>query len=323
MPVKTSARPRPPLRLGLLGTGSHCRREHLPALRAYCRQHPSAVTLQAVCDLDEAAAREVAGDLGFAAVYTDMDAMLARENLDAVIAVTPVAATAAVAKRIMREGIPLLMEKPLGTSLAEARSVVETYDRKKCPVMVGLNRRFDPVLVEASAWVHGRDIRSFLVRLHRVDRTEKGFIADVLPHPLDFLSSVLGPLSLESLFPHGGGMGASFSCVLRAGSTVSGILECLPHTAAWRERYAFSGPGFHVEADSLCRCEAKAAGEEAFHYERPPGVEGGTTYGETRAFLEGVRTGNLGGPDPAEVLHSMEVARSIEERLYGSHPSTA
>jgi predicted dehydrogenase len=265
----------------------------------------------AVCDLNRESAEEVASRLRFHRTYTDLEVMLEQEALDALIAVTPTRATAAVSMRLMETGIPLLMEKPLGTSLAQAEKVVAKARTTACPVTVGLNRRFDPVLVEAMRWARGREVRSFMVRLHRRGRTEEGFIEDVLPHPLDFLQHHLGPFEIRMVIPHGPGNGEAFSALLKSANGANGLLECLPHSAKWRETYAFHGPGFQVEARSLEGCDGFAEDGSAFHFERPEGVPGNPTYRETAAFLEGVRAGKLPGPHPAEVLEAMRRAASI------------
>lgn len=299
------------LPIGLLGVGSHSRREHIPALEACLQQKGSRFYLKAVCDLDADAAGSIASRLGAQTTYSSLPQMLASEKLAGLIAVTPTPATASVATTVMQAGLPLLMEKPLGVNMDEAQLVVDTCLQTGAKVMVGLNRRFDPVLQQTKRWLQDRPIQSFMVQLHRSNRLEKGFCKDVLPHPVDFLQSVLGPLQLNKVIAHQPGAGEAFTAFLQAGQSTHGVLQCLPHSAKWREEYSFAGPGFQIRAHSMDQCTGYAAGESAFTFQRDGGIEGSPTYQETRAFLQGLLNDHLPGPSPAEVIEAMRITNLI------------
>ena len=268
------------------------------------------ISLQAVCDLDLNAAQDVASEMGFAEAHCDLHSLLRSRPLDAIIAVTPAPATAEVAGRIMEAGIPLLMEKPLGVNLEEARQIAATASRTRTPVMVGLDRRFDPVLTRTAEWLRGRPTRWVSIRLHRKGRTETGFIEDVIIHSLDVLAGLFRSVEVERVLSAGADMGEGFLATLKLGPSVQGTLECLPNCGHWVESYTFSGPGFQVEARSREGAEGRADGEPAFHYDPPADGRGRSTYGETRAFLDGVLSGFLPGPNPEEVIKtSAQVAQ--------------
>ena len=112
------------IRVAVIGAGSHSRGHHLPALKHLCETHPSRFAAAAVCDLNGTAAEDAAREYGFTRSYLSVDDMLREIKPDACIAVTPVSATADVCRRIAGEGIPLLMEKPPGRDIAEARRLI-------------------------------------------------------------------------------------------------------------------------------------------------------------------------------------------------------
>ena len=129
------------LTLGIAGAGL-IGRAHIERMRrsAECR-------LAAIADPGPEAAA-YAGSLGVAH-YADLDVMLAAERLDGVIVATPNAAHAPNALSCIGRGLPVLIEKPLAESLANAERIVEAAERAGVPVLVGHHRRHNPILQQA------------------------------------------------------------------------------------------------------------------------------------------------------------------------------
>jgi predicted dehydrogenase len=250
------------IRVGLLGAGSHSRREHIPALER-CRGD---IELTAICD------PRVTELFGFRRHCRSLDELLAVRP-DAILAITPVEVTAEIAQRIIAAGIPLLMEKPLGRTLEEARQVCAAAAGK--PVMVSMNRRFDPVIVAARQWLVDRPIESARATLVRHNRPAAGFVEDVGLHAVDTLRFLTGRVGAMTLVPNGG---------------------------HWVETYEVFGPGYHVEAQATQRCRIWDAGKLVVDV---PG-QGTGTYEETVAFLRAVAGQQPFSPTPADVLASME-----------------
>ncbi|WP_406445478.1 Gfo/Idh/MocA family oxidoreductase [Streptomyces sp. NBC_01613] len=96
-----------PLRVAVLGTADIARRRVLPALA----KDPD-VELTAVASRSGARAREVAGRYGCAAV-TSYDAVLGRDDVDAVYVPLPVSLHAEWTRRALDAGKHVLAEKPL------------------------------------------------------------------------------------------------------------------------------------------------------------------------------------------------------------------
>ncbi len=130
-----------PLSLAIAGAGL-IGRAHVERVRRSgdCR-------LAAIADpLPEAAA--YAGALGVVH-YAELEAMLAAERLDGVIVATPNIAHAPNALACIARGLPVLIEKPLAESLANAERIVEAAERAHVPVLVGHHRRHNPILKQA------------------------------------------------------------------------------------------------------------------------------------------------------------------------------
>ncbi|MFC7205358.1 Gfo/Idh/MocA family protein [Haloferax namakaokahaiae] len=86
---------------------------HLSALERNPRTN-----LVAICDIDEGRANDVAAQYGIKP-YTDLDEMLETEDLDWVHICTGVQTHVALAKKAIDKGVPVMIEKPITTTLEE------------------------------------------------------------------------------------------------------------------------------------------------------------------------------------------------------------
>lgn len=101
------------------------------------------VELVAVCDVRKAAADELAARTG-AAAYSDYRALLGRDDVDAVSVCTPDGLHREPCELALRAGRPVLVEKPIATSVADAEAIVEAASRAGTVLLVGHCLRFDP-----------------------------------------------------------------------------------------------------------------------------------------------------------------------------------
>jgi predicted dehydrogenase len=83
--------------------------------------------------------------------------MVEREQPDGIVCCASFDAVADVAVRLIPTGLPLLVEKPPGTSLAEFEALCELAFEHGTPLMVGLNRRHYSVLQQALEHAGGRE----------------------------------------------------------------------------------------------------------------------------------------------------------------------
>ncbi|MFA0774241.1 MAG: hypothetical protein KEFWMYNX_002279, partial [Candidatus Fervidibacter sp.] len=88
------------LRIGVIGTGDVARKNYLPNLH----DPEAGIILQAVCDRVRERA-EIGRQFGAQAVYTDVAEMLAREELDLVLVLTPLLTHAPIVRQVLQAGV--------------------------------------------------------------------------------------------------------------------------------------------------------------------------------------------------------------------------
>lgn len=108
-----------PLRAAVIGAGYWG-----PNLARNFRGSPD-WDLVAVCDLDESRARKVVGDRSTVEVMTSVDELLARDDVDAVAIATPAGTHARLALAALDAGKHVVVEKPIASTSADARRMVE------------------------------------------------------------------------------------------------------------------------------------------------------------------------------------------------------
>lgn len=122
-------------RIGLVGCGRAAERIYLPAFGRV-----DTARLVAVAD-PSPDRRTIVADAADALGFATAEEMLSECELDAVIVATPPETHAELVEEALRADRAVLVEKPLASTLADARRLadaVETVDR---PVLVGFNRR--------------------------------------------------------------------------------------------------------------------------------------------------------------------------------------
>ncbi|MCL6454878.1 MAG: Gfo/Idh/MocA family oxidoreductase [Alicyclobacillus sp.] len=115
-------------------------------------------TLTAVSDALPEVAERVARELDVPTWSTNPDELIARDDVDAVIVVTPTDTHAAFAKRVASAGKALFLEKPLTLDLQEAGEVVKAVQQSGILCQIGFMRRFDPAYAHARNRILAGDI---------------------------------------------------------------------------------------------------------------------------------------------------------------------
>jgi len=122
------------MRIGLVGAGWWAREVHAPAF------HGAGAQIQGVYAQGSPRARALAEAYG-AKVYEDYGELL--ENVDAVAIATPDAAHVPLALEAVRRGRHVFLEKPVGLSLEEARSLLQEAEARGVVAMTALTARAD------------------------------------------------------------------------------------------------------------------------------------------------------------------------------------
>ncbi len=137
------------MRVGVLGAGLIAQAAHLDASRKARN-----VELYAICDAATDLLGKVASIFEPKKTFVDFDAMLADENVEAVIIAIADQFHVSMALRAVEAGKHVLVEKPLGVNVAECerlRDVVRA--RPGVHVQVGTMRRFDPGIAYAHDFI--------------------------------------------------------------------------------------------------------------------------------------------------------------------------
>ncbi len=91
-------------------------------------------------------------DASGATLYPDWRDLIADPHIDIVAIATPPNTHATMACAVMEAGKHVLIEKPLATTLEDARRVIETRDRTGCVAAVDYVLRFNPIVEALQAW---------------------------------------------------------------------------------------------------------------------------------------------------------------------------
>ena len=147
------------VRLGFVGCGALATAVHL----RNAGRIPG-VSVMALADPAPTARERAARLAPGAACLESADELLARDDVDAVVVASPSLTHGTLARLVLGAGKHLYLEKPVATSLDDAKGLASSTERAGVVAAVGFNRRFHPLVLAA--------------REH-LDRGELGPIAEV------------------------------------------------------------------------------------------------------------------------------------------------
>jgi predicted dehydrogenase len=173
--------------------------------------------------------------------HRDLDEALATTGADAVIVASPPADHHAAVRRALAHGHAVLAEKPLATSLAEARELVAAAGDAGRPLLVGQNYRYmRHTRATGGLLAAGRlgVLRSVHTHVYRAPEQlpvglrhlDDNVLWNQGVHPIDQLIHLLGPVaevSADCFIAADGALerGTSVHALLRFASGVHGTLE--------------------------------------------------------------------------------------------------
>ena len=138
------------LRVAVIGCGGRGR-GHMKILSEF-----DDTDLVAVCDLVETARNSAADTFNVSNRYESIDELLDSETLDAIFVATPAHLNGEAALPCFERGVHTLLEKPPGMSVSETVALRTAAEQTGAKGMVGWNRRFHPIIVEAKRQVTAR-----------------------------------------------------------------------------------------------------------------------------------------------------------------------
>ncbi|MBN2309033.1 MAG: Gfo/Idh/MocA family oxidoreductase [Candidatus Hydrogenedentes bacterium] len=132
------------VRVGFVGVGGMGQCAHL---RNYVALDDCEVV--AIAELRQGLAKRVAERYGVPRIYPDHEAMLAEEQLDALVASQPYSRHGVLVPELYKAGVPVLTEKPLARSVEAAEGIVAALGASSARHYVGYHKRSDPATMYA------------------------------------------------------------------------------------------------------------------------------------------------------------------------------
>jgi UDP-N-acetyl-2-amino-2-deoxyglucuronate dehydrogenase len=143
------------IQVGFLGAGDIAR-VHGAALATI-----TGARLAAVADINLERANTLAGKYG-ARAYPDLEAMLASPGLDVIYILTPPEGHARQIQAVAARKLPIMCEKPLTVTLAEADQALAACRQAGTPLMTGLSHRYHPLASRAKELLLSGDLGDFV-----------------------------------------------------------------------------------------------------------------------------------------------------------------
>lgn len=178
-----------PLRIALVGAGS------MGSNHARIIASSDRATLAGVVDPRAEAGQAAADRFGvpWAADLGDL------ETVDAVVVAASTEHHKPLAERALRDGRPVLVEKPLCASLSDTEELVDLSAALDVPLMCGLLERYNPAFLVASSMLTD----PLYVRAQRhspyAPRIKTGVAWDLLVHDVDLIAQIFAGQDLSGL----------------------------------------------------------------------------------------------------------------------------
>jgi predicted dehydrogenase len=278
--------------------------------------------LRAVVDINEERAQEVAANCHTQAL-TDYRALFGQ--VKAVSIAVPTALHHRVAAEFLREGIDVLVEKPMTANLADGRELVDLAAANRAILQVGHLERFNPAIRKLESIIKSPKF----VECHRlapfVERgTDVDVVLDLMIHDIDVITSLVrSPVErVEAV-----GVPVLTDKPDIANARIKFSDGCIANVTASRvslkreRKVRFFQPDAYISIDYDQR-------RAQIFYKPAPGAtwldirgetieikEGDALTDEIESFLESVRSRSLPLVSGADGLRALEIASMISAQL--------
>ena len=306
----------PRLRAAVVGVG-YLGRFHAEKYAAH-----GAADLVAVADIDPARARAVAAALGVEAV-TDHRALLGR--IDCASVAVPTQLHHAVAGDLLEAGVDVLVEKPLTTTVAEGKALVELAVRRERVLQVGHLERFNPAIRALDGVLRNpRFIECHRLAPFSERGTDVDVVLDLMIHDLDVILSMM-PSALRSVEAVGvpvltTSVDIANARLRFANGGIANVTASRVSLKRERKLRIFQ-PDAYLSVDYgerrvlICRREPGPDGQPALSLEEREVPEADALGSEIDAFLRAVRERETPPVTGWDGLRALEVAHVIRESL--------
>jgi predicted dehydrogenase len=150
-----------------------------------------------VCDLQQEALDRVRRRYPAVPRRKRLASVLADDTIDAVAIATPVATHYELASAVLQAGKHVFVEKPLASSSAEARSLVEQANEANCVLMTGHTFLYSPPVNMIRELIHSGELGEiYFISMSRVNlgihQPDVSVVWDLGPHDFSILRYWLG-----------------------------------------------------------------------------------------------------------------------------------
>ena len=306
-----------PLRVGVVGVG-HLGRHHARILSSL-----EGVDLVAVADTNHARAREIAAGVGTKPVFDPRDLL---DHVDAVTVAVPTESHHEIAMAFLHAGIPVLVEKPMARTLAEADAMIAAAARAGVVLAVGHTERFNPAVEAARPLL----AQPRFVEVHRLgafpDRSlDIDVVFDLMIHDLDVVLSLVGS-DVESI--EAVGVPVLTGRVDIANARLRFANGCIANVTASRisrdrvRKIRFFQPAAYLSIDYAAQ-KLEVWRLVARDGSGPPSIEGGDVevrneeplVRELADFVEAVRVGRLPAVTGEQGRRALDLAQRIADQM--------
>lgn len=303
------------VRVGVVGVG-HLGRFHAQKYAAMEQVH-----LVGLADIDQGRVEAVAGEVGCAA-YTDVRQLVGQ--VDAVSIATPTTNHFEVGRHCLEQGVDVLMEKPITTTLEEADALVRLAAERERILQVGLIERFNPAMRAAGPhltlplFIEARRIAPFTQRGTDVD-----VVVDLMIHDLDIVLALAGA-PVQSLSAAGASVLTEHTDIANAhlvftnGCTANITVSRVSQAVERRMRVFQPGEclniDFHAKTCTSVRLSTDT-GSPTFPARVLDTVAADALEQELLAFLDSVRTRNAPMVTGAQGRDALAVALAVIDAI--------
>jgi len=293
-------------------------------------RHPD-VELVGVADTDPENAQRVASEAGCESFN---DAMALLERVDAVSIVVPTTAHLAVTRPFLEAGKHVLLEKPIATTVAEGREIVDLAERQGVILQIGHLERFNAGVmalaerIRSPRFIEAHRMSPFVARATDVD-----VISDLMIHDIDIVLSLI-----DSEIVHISAAGAAVltdhldianARLEFANGAVANVIASRVSRERMRrirvfEHHRYQSLDFIEQTLDIAYPEKKDQAEwpeivaERVEIEPVKPLDA-----EIDAFVESIRTGQAPLVGGAVGLRALEVALQVKQRIEENAPPSA
>ncbi|MBC8358908.1 MAG: Gfo/Idh/MocA family oxidoreductase [Candidatus Aminicenantes bacterium] len=171
------------VRVGIIGVG------YLGMQHARILSYLEEAELKGVADIDFKKALDI-GNRHRVQYYENYENML--DEIDAAIVATPTSEHFSIAMKLLKEGKPVLVEKPITETVEQAEQLVSAAKKSKLILQVGHLERFNPAVealenvISDPKFIEVQRLGSFSARSLDID-----VVLDLMIHDLDIILSLI------------------------------------------------------------------------------------------------------------------------------------